>query len=63
MSMENPSISHTQKKRGPRKRGYGNAHVLLPPDLIEWGKSQDEGLSGLVRRLLTEERRRLESSP
>lgn len=58
VAMEKPSISQQPKKRGPLKRGYGNVHILLPPDLIDWAKAQPEGLSGVARRLFTEERRR-----
>lgn len=34
------------------------ATVLLPPDLVDWGKGQPGGLSALIRRLLEEERRK-----
>jgi len=46
----------------PRKRGpiagppTAKTSVLLPPDLVEWGKRQPGGLSWLLRRLLTEAR-------
>ena len=60
------SFPHSQpqsRKRGPKPKGYGNTHVLLPQDLIDWAKSQPEGLSGLVRRLLTAERQRRARRP
>lgn len=46
----------------PRKPGRvpgpptAKTSVLLPPDLVEWGKKQPGGLSWLLRRLLTEAR-------
>ena len=43
------------KKRGPKKRGYVEFHVLLPPYLVDWGKEQEGGLSDLVRTLLKKE--------
>ena len=60
------TLPHDQpllRKRGPKPRGYGNTHVLLPQDLIDWAKSQPEGLSGLVRHLLAAERHRRERRP
>lgn len=60
MRMKSPTVVPEPKKRGPRKRGYIHGHVLLPPDLSEWAKDQEGGLSALVRRLLADERRRLE---
>jgi len=35
-----------------------DTHIFLPPDLLEWAKHQEEGLAGLVRRLLMQERHR-----
>jgi hypothetical protein len=46
------------KKPGPMKRGYAQTHILLPPDLLDWAKAQDGGLSDLVRTLLKKERAR-----
>ena len=54
----NTSASPNKKKRGPLPKGYEDTHVLLEPDLIEWAKAQREGLSGLVRHLLAQERAR-----
>ena len=49
--------------RAPRKPGRpksGNkvrkVTVMLPPDLHDWAMQQPEGLSGLIRRLLRDER-------
>jgi hypothetical protein len=48
----------------PRKRGPAPGaptrkyNLLLDEELAEWGKRQAGGLSGLVRRLLKEERER-----
>ena len=43
---------------GPQPKGYKRHHVFLPPDLAEWAKTKDGGLSGLCRRLLVAERTR-----
>ena len=43
------------KKRGPKKRGYVEFHMLLPPYIVEWGKEREGGLSDLVRTLLKRE--------
>jgi hypothetical protein len=40
-----------------------DTHLFVPADLLEWAKSQDEGFSALVRRLLRSERRRCEEPP
>jgi hypothetical protein len=48
------------KKRGPVPKGYVDTHVLAEPELIEWAKAQREGLSGLFRLLLRQERSRRE---
>lgn len=42
-------------KPGPQPKGYKRQHIFIPPDLAEWAKGKDGGLSGLVRRLLTAE--------
>jgi hypothetical protein len=46
------------RKPGRPKRGHTvrKFTVMLPPDLHEWAMQQPEGISGLVRRLLTAER-------
>lgn len=56
--MEN--IETTSRKKpgpvpGPPTRKY---NILIEEDLGEWGKQQPGGLSELIRRLLTEERKR-----
>jgi hypothetical protein len=56
MVMKKPST--LPKKRGPVAKGYEDAHILLPPVLLEWAKHQPEGLSGLMRRLLVAEYRK-----
>ena len=47
-------------KRKPGRPRTGNKvekfTVMLPPCLHEWGMQHPEGLSGLVRRLLHDER-------
>lgn len=51
------------KKRGPVKQmDMVNTHVHLPAELVEWAKHQPERLSPMVRRLLTEERRKQQSN-
>lgn len=59
--MKNTSVSPQPKKRGPVKRGYVHGQILLPPDDLEWGKSQHEGFSAYVRRLIREDRQRREA--
>lgn len=46
------------QKPGPHPKGYKRQHIFLPPDLAEWAKAKDGGLSGLCRRLLTAARDR-----
>lgn len=48
---------------GPVPKGRARYNMFLPPALGDWAKAHPEGLSGLIRRLLADERRRLESSP
>ena len=47
-----------RRRRGRPPKLYMRADILLPQILIDWGKEQPEGLSGLCRRLLARERRR-----
>jgi len=47
------------RPRGPRFIKY---QITLDEESGEWGKSQPEGLSALLRRLLKSERVRLENS-
>ena len=54
--METKPLTKTQP--GPISKGYKASSIQLPPDLLNWAKSQPEGLSGLVRHLLTAERQR-----
>lgn len=49
-----------RQKPGPHPKGYKRQHIFLPPDLAEWAKEKEGGLSGLVRRLLAAERHRRE---
>ncbi len=52
-----PGHRNTPRKRGPiAGPPTAKTTVLLPPDLVEWGKRQPGGLSWLLRRLLTEAR-------
>jgi hypothetical protein len=46
------------KRRGPKPQGLIHCNVTLVPALVEWAKEQPGGLSGLIRKLLTEERER-----
>lgn len=45
-------------KPGPVPHGYVDIHIDLTPALRDWAKRQPEGVSALVRRLLTAEQRR-----
>lgn len=45
-------------KPGPVPHGYVDIHIDLPRPLRDWAKRQPEGVSALVRRLLTAEQRR-----
>ena len=45
-------------KPGPVPKGYVDVHIDLTPALRDWAKRQPEGVSALVRRLLTAEQRR-----
>ncbi len=60
--METEAVRSQPKKRGPVKRDYVSTHVMLPPALIDWAKEQPEGLSGLLRRILTQEHKRVETT-
>lgn len=48
----------TPRKPGPIPKGYKQTVIQLPPDLLEWAKRQPEGLAGLARLLMAEERQR-----
>ena len=52
------------RKQGRPKRGnlVKQFTIMLPPELHEWAMQHREGFSGLVRRLLAEERIR-EATP
>ena len=58
--METPPVSLPRKKRGPVPRlgPVVQTHVYIPADLVEWAKQHKEGMSGLMRRLLAQERER-----
>lgn len=49
-------------KRGPISKGYVRANMYLDEEMIGWAKDHPEGLSGLLRRLLRQERDRLEAA-
>lgn len=55
-------VSSMEKRKLGRPRGpeHIKYQVLLDRESGEWGKSQPGGLSALVRRLLLEERARLD---
>jgi hypothetical protein len=52
--------TRTRKKPGPVRRlaAMRDTHIHLPEDLLDWAKSQPEGLAPLVRDLLIAERER-----
>jgi hypothetical protein len=53
----------TRKKPGPvANPNLVSATVKLEDDLVEWGKNQPGGLSALLRRLLREEKEKLEQA-
>ena len=45
-------------KPGPVPKGYVDVHIDLTREQRDWAKRQPEGVSALVRRLLTAEQRR-----
>lgn len=56
------TLEQTKKRKpGPVAKGHTQYGVTLPPELGDWGKEQPEGLSGLVRVLLAEEKAKRES--
>jgi hypothetical protein len=63
MASRKRSPAQPKKKRGPAKRlpPMVDTHIFLPPDLLEWAKQHTEGLAPLVRRLLAQERARLDA--
>jgi hypothetical protein len=60
--METPQVPQVpmQRKRGPVPRlgPVVHAGIYISEDLLVWAKAQEEGLSGLVRRLLADERKK-----
>lgn len=55
------TAASTRKKPGPVPGPPMNRYnILLEEELGEWGKRQPGGLSGLIRRLLKEEREKKE---
>ena len=60
--MDTAPSERVTKKRGPVKQaGMVDTHIHLPADLLEWAKHQPERLSPMIRRLLTEERRKTQT--
>jgi len=60
---DRPPSERVHKKRGPVKQaGMVDTHIHLPAELLEWAKHQPERLSPMIRRLLTEERRKTQTS-
>lgn len=57
------SAKQTSNRGSPRRLPANCviATLTLPSDLVDWAKRDPEYLAGLVRRLLEEERKRLES--
>jgi hypothetical protein len=52
------TLERIKQKPGQVPRGYKQTVIQLPPDLLEWAKHQPEGLAGLARMLMTQERQR-----
>jgi hypothetical protein len=48
----------TKRRNGPIPKGFVQTSIQITPDLQQWALRQPEGLSGLVRQLLTEEMER-----
>ena len=48
-------MTHKEPKPGPLPKGSVDVHINLPRRLRDWAKRQPEGLSALLRRLLTDE--------
>ena len=61
MLMKNTSEVRQPKKRGPRKRDYVRGHVLLPPEMLEWGLAKRNGFSAYVRDLIEADMERARS--
>ena len=60
--MDTAPSERVPKKRGPVKQvGMADTHIHLPAELLEWAKNQPERLSPMIRRLLTEERRKTQT--
>jgi hypothetical protein len=51
---------HNKRGRKPFRYEKAKTTLVLPKDLWDWATSQEDGGASLVRRLLTEERRRRE---
>jgi len=61
--MDTAPSARVPKKPGPVKQGgMVDTHIHLPAELLEWAKHQPERLSPMIRRLLTEERRKTQTS-
>jgi hypothetical protein len=59
---EEEDMDFHRTKPGPRPQGYVRIQVLVPPALAEWAKAQPEGLSKLIRQVLTDEHQRRQRS-
>ena len=49
-------------KPGPLPKHYVTCHVCLEPEQRAWAKTQKDGLSGVLRRLLRQEMVRLKQT-
>jgi hypothetical protein len=54
MNMEKEPGTKVAKRRGPPKRGYKHAHLLLQPHIIEWASAYPDGMCAFIRIVLDE---------
>ena len=59
LGMDKNNTSHKKPGRVPGPN-HIKTTVLLPPELVEWGKQQNGGLSALMRHLLEDARTKAE---
>ena len=52
------TLEYPKQKPGPINKGYKQTVIQLPPDLLDWAKHQPEGIAGLARLLMAQERQR-----
>jgi len=59
--MDTATLPKTRKPTGRPPQGYVRANIVMKPDMLEWAKMTEEGLSAMVRRLIREEYERQKS--